>query len=467
MTARRLLRHALDSYADRVTIGAMARLAVFALACFAAACSVGPPPGFSQGDRWAFPLIGPLENGVLLAPVMIGGKGPYVFAIDPDANTSIIDQDLVTEIGLRIGKGPHRLDESDTQQVRFYAEVQGLHVGTLVVEKLSAMVVKPGTYDIDGRQVRGVIGKDVLADSLVFGFDRDAGMGYLVTTSTWKPPEGFSAMRYDLVDSKVPNADVVPLGRKLISATVGAKSFAMHLDLGAVASQLRQSLWDKAQLAPHQTQPFGVVDEAGSSRIVSEAAVGVVTVGNISVHDVPIIPYDDKRWEEEDLDGALGLSFFRPFDVWANWNTRTVYIAARKPPADAAAAAAAIDARISRWESTTLSGCAKPGCVTVNVIDPLAAMPADQRPAQHPGLVVTFKREASATNLDLEVVFSATPAQGKPPLPSLLVNFPAGTDRVMGHLKPDYVGATLALVDVGLFPRKCPIAGGCLDQLAP
>jgi len=445
----------------------MGRLAVFALGCFAAACSVGPPPGFSQGDRWTFPLIGPLENGLLLVPVTIGSKGPYVFAIDPDANTSIIDQDLVTEVGLRIGKGPQRLDETDTQQIRFYAEVLNLHVGTLVVEKISAMVSKPGTYDIDGRQVRGVIGKDVLADSLVFGFDRDAGMGYLVTTATWKPPEGFSAMRYDLVDSKIPNAQVVPLGRKLISATVGVKSFAMHLDLGAVASQLRRSLWDKAQIPAHQTQPFGVVDEAGSSRTVSEAAVGAITVGNIAVQDVPIIPYDDKRWEEEDIDGAIGLSFFRPFNVWANWNSRTVYIAARKPPPDAAAVAAAIDSRISRWESTTLSGCGKPGCITVNVIDPLAGKPADQMPAQHPGLVVSFKREPAATSLELEAVFSAKPAEGKPPLPSLLVNFPSGTDRVMGHLKPEYLGATLTLVDVGLFPRKCPAAGGCVDQLAP
>ena len=32
-------------------------------------------PGFSEGDSWTFPLVGPLEAGEYLVPVRINGKG--------------------------------------------------------------------------------------------------------------------------------------------------------------------------------------------------------------------------------------------------------------------------------------------------------------------------------------------------------------------------------------------------------
>src|SRR4051794_39998718 len=104
-----------------------------------ASCTVGAPTGFSSGDHWSFPLVGPLENGLLFVPVTIQGKGPYVFAIDTDAPTSIVDDQVVEDAGLRTGAGPHLLDESDHNQPRFYAEVLDLKVGTLVVERRSAM----------------------------------------------------------------------------------------------------------------------------------------------------------------------------------------------------------------------------------------------------------------------------------------------------------------------------------------
>ena len=80
----------------------------------AAGCTVGAPPGFSSGERWTFPLVGPLEDGLLLTPATVHGHGPYLFAIDPDANVSEIDKQVVEDAGLRIGVGPHRIDETHT-----------------------------------------------------------------------------------------------------------------------------------------------------------------------------------------------------------------------------------------------------------------------------------------------------------------------------------------------------------------
>src|SRR5712675_3310145 len=96
-----------------------------------AGCTVGAPPGFSSGDHWMFPLVGPLEDGLLVTPVSVHGHGPYLFAIDPDANVTAIDKQLVEDAELRMGTGPHRIDETDTGQIRFYAEMLELKVSNL------------------------------------------------------------------------------------------------------------------------------------------------------------------------------------------------------------------------------------------------------------------------------------------------------------------------------------------------
>src|SRR5690348_12514634 len=113
----------------------MKRLALaLVLASLVGGCTVGAPPGFSSGDSWTVPLVGPLEDGLLLVPALVNGKGPYVFAIDPDAHVSIVDQDVVKETGARIGEGPHLLDETDTQQPRYFAEIMDWQLGTLNIK---------------------------------------------------------------------------------------------------------------------------------------------------------------------------------------------------------------------------------------------------------------------------------------------------------------------------------------------
>ena len=69
-----------------------------------AACGAPPavPPTFSAGDSWTAPLVGPLENDLLLVPVFVNGKGPYVFAIDPDAVVSVITKHVYQDAGLQL-----------------------------------------------------------------------------------------------------------------------------------------------------------------------------------------------------------------------------------------------------------------------------------------------------------------------------------------------------------------------------
>jgi hypothetical protein len=402
--------------------GRHAALAAFGLA----ACTSGPPPGFSAGDRWTVPLVGPLENSALIVPAYVDGKGPYLFSVDPDAVVSAVDEDVVKEAGLRTGEGPHWLDENDEERPAFYAEILQWQIGTLTVDKKQAFIAKNGTYDRDGRRIHGVIGHDLIADSLVAGFDRDKGVLTLETTKAFAPPAGSTPLHYETLVSEIQNVDVVPLPRRLVTAEINGKRHPMHVALGEVISTLRSR---------------------------SLAATAPVAVGAFHVDAVPFAEYHDRRWDEERVEGDLGLSAFKNDDVAADWDAETFYVWPRTEQP--------VAARIGRWQSKTLTSCPHVGCATVTMIDPMAGKPLT---GPHPGLVVTVARDASASQLPLEVVISVT---GKPGLSWLVASLPAGADRAMTHVSADYLGTTAQVVDASPFPRTCPGDGGCIDKLAP
>ncbi len=437
----------------------LARAALAMAALAAGACTSGAPPGFSggQGHRWSFPLVGPLEGGLLLTPVTLNTYGPYLFLIDPDAPISIVDAELVKLAGLRPVPGPERLDETDTQRPRAYAEVLGLEVGTLIIERREVMVAPRHAYDAAGRRIHGVLGRDVLADSLAFGFDRDRGLGHLIAERSFQVPAGAAALPYAVLEPRIGNAKVLPVPRRLVSATInaatGGAAFPLHVDFGAVPSQLREGLWDRAKLVARDLRA-AVIDEVATPRAVARGSdVAPVTVGGVT-GSAAFIPYGDRRWEEQDIAGTLGLGFFAGHVVWASWHGKSLHLMSRRP-IDAAT-------RIARWDSPVLAKCQQPGCIAVRVVDPLGGKaPAEGKP--HPGLVLSITREERAGGTDLEVVLEA---QGDPALPYLIVNLPPHVDRLIHQLKPDFLGKTLAVADASAFPRPCPGGGGCVDQLA-
>ena len=82
------------------------------------------------------------------------------------------------------------------------------------------------------------------------------------------------------------------------------------------------------------------------------------------------------------------------------------------------------------------------------------------------GHAVDWVRDAAAAELALEVAVAVTAAPGKGPLKWFVASLPAGSDRAMTHVSDEYAGATLTVVDLGLFPRSCPNEGACIDLLA-
>lgn len=434
-------------------------LAAVALATLAGACSVGAPPGFAEGDRWVIPLIGPLEDQLLLVPALVNDKGPFVFAIDPDAPVSVIDEDVLNATGAHTGEGPRLLDESDTQRNRFYAEILSWQLGTLTVKgPMPAEVVGKGTFDADGRRIHGVIGRDIVADSLVFSFDRDAGVAVLSTQKAFSAPSKATALSYSKLQSQIENVETLPLPRRLVNATIGNAKVAMHVDLGATASQLRPRSWAKAGLVTSAAS-LTAVDEVGILHPIKEQGVAsAVSVRDVTSKDVVFVPFVDKRWPDQDVEGALGLNFFKPYRVTVNWDSDKLYLWPRSGLQN-------VLQRISRWQSRTLAACKDAGCAKVTLIDPLAGRAPEMMPEKHPGVVASIVRDPSAKHLDLELLVAVTPAPGKGPLQWLVANLPAGTDRAMTHLSADYVGATLTVLDASPFPRACPAQGACVDRI--
>jgi len=451
---------------------------ILASGILVAGCTSGRPSGFSTGDHWTFPLVGPLEDGLLITPVTVRGHGPYLFAIDPDANLTVIDKQIADEAGLTMGQGPSRTDEAGSEQMRAYVELTDLKVGNLTIAKRQVMLVPSDFYNTDGRRVNGVLGRDVLASSLVFGFDRDQGIATLATAKVFAPPPDAIAITYQsaVVDpvaapvsaggavtmggtsdhddaSRVGvrtrddtvRLDVTPLSRRVAPAQIGGVKVAMHLDLGATNSELRESLWSKVKVTPVDVK-LRLVDEVATVREVTRAATATdVTLGAARASRVTLAPYADKRFGLEKLDGTLGLDFFQPYAVYANWEASTFYL---KPRGDAAATAVA---RLARWESA-IPTCPHPGCFTATLT------------STDGGIRLDIVRDPEAANHAIEVRLGIKPAAGKT-APPLVAELPAKADKITGGVPADYDGATLTVLDVSPFTRPCVGDGGCVFAL--
>ena len=417
-----------------------------------ASCAHGSPPGFSSGKSWSFPLVDPLENGTLVTPVFINDRGPYLFAIDPDARVSIIDGDVAqTVFGENLDL--YNVDDDAVMAASGkthnpdYAAVLNFRIGSLTVSGQVAEVTDVGFESVDGRPIRGVLGRNILADSLVFGFDRDLGMGYLSTQEAFVPPANASTIGYSVLHSD--SIGGMGVERHIAPAIIDGKKFNMHLALNEGAGQLRRSFWDGLQLKIAAVDAVSF-DDTGVASIKKEATVAhAVAVGATVAEGVVVFPYQDKRWDEDAIDGSLGLDFFRRFIVWANWDAKKIYVSPRDVSIDHT-----MD-RIARWSIAEFTRCPDVACVAIAL--------TNDDPAQPPKLTVT--RDDTAPHFDFEIVIAVTSAPGGAALPPMIVNLPYFADRVERVLDSHYIGATFAVKDMSPFIHPCDDSGGCITTM--
>lgn len=395
-------------------------------------CAIGAPPGFSSGDRWVFPLLDPLDDGRLVTPLYVEGQGPYLVVLDPDAPITTLDNEVLGRAGFRARGGPRAIDEQDVSHPTFYTTATNLRLGDLAISERTVRAGTNGAFNSERRRIYGVIGRDVIADSIVFGFDRERGIAWLETQQAFKPPPEAQVLEYFKGSRRRPDLVV----RRLVTANLDGASYDMHLDLVNEVSQLREEHWKDAKLQPTAWKRT-LVDEVGSHREVQTAGIADrVTAGGVTREHLGFVAYGDRRWNYGELEGALGLDFFRPFSVVADWHHERYYLTPRRD------GALETSSRLARWGTQIPPSCRATGCATLSITS------GSQQ------LIAEVKRDPAAAGLGLEVTFGATSTAGAE-LPRLTVSLPPGADRFEAPLEARYDGATVHVLDVSPYPFNC------------
>ena len=459
------------------------RTLLLALALGVGGCAVGAPPGFSDGDLWTFPLVAPLEDDLLLVPVYVQDRpDPLLFMIDPDSRQSSIDSALQSELKPYSVQVPDEVTEKDEKVSVYVAEIARIKVGDLEVRNLKMRVHNAGTFFSGGRVVRGILGRDVIADSLILAADRDRGVAYLATQGNLSPPAGATAIGFRHY-----------FHRQIAKVTINDKSsYDVHLDIGARTSMLLAGRMAKAGL-PRINVRASLVDEYGARREESTGGLAAkVALGALRADGILFLPFGDKRIDDEELQGAIGQNFFSRYHMTMNWDKKKMWLKPRSGDV-----IGTTRERLRRW-GNLFDKCKSPACVSVELVreetpapaapaapaspatptpTPAAPTPATPTPAEPgvtPAAPVTPAPAGTAApvkemrivredlaSFDYEVLLEAVNAEGKPlGLPRLLAHLPGGIPSLtLRPVAPEYAAAaTFIVLDVSPFPRPCESA---------
>jgi hypothetical protein len=386
------------------------------------ACVLGAPPGFSPGESWTFPLVDPLVHEPLITPVTVGGKGPFLFILDPDAFTGI-DVGFLSAIPA-FGNGPS------------YAPLSDVQIGSLHVDSLPFIARPMHAFDTANRRIAGVIGKEVITGALVVGFDRDRGIAWLATPKHAALPPGARSLDY----WEGPSPDrTAPRDRgPYVTGTIDGREQDLHVDLGRTSNMLRPDRWDG--LAVHdelRTITFEDGERKDTSRVATAKHVtaGRSAAGENGVErfGVTFAPFVDRNYLAGERAATVGLDFLWDFAVAVSFDAHRIYVTPRTPVAPGP--------RIARWALP----CKHTGCAA------LALHGKDL--------------EVTPEHVPVQLVVSAMAHDGTA-LPPLEVNLDAGAEHFAVALDDKYADAVLEVTDASPFPRTCVDAKQCVVPYA-
>ncbi len=406
------------------------------------ACAIGSPPGFSDGSTWTLPLVDPLADGRLLTPVWVDGKGPFLFVIDPETRVSVVDGEVFARAGIPLKPAARVQDQTDTTHPTFGMTLPNVRIGDLHISLLYAVTWGRNMFDADGRRIYGVLGRDVIADSLVFGVDRERGIAWLKTQEAFSAPPGAREVDYF---KGVERTSVV---NDLLKTTINGKTYDLAVDFGRTQSTLRPKHWDEAAL-DKQPASFTMIDHVGAHRDIDTVGFAAhVDAQGVARDHVGFVKFDDKRWlDNGELEGTLGLDFFQPYAIAADWHHARFYLTPRE------ASPSERTLRLGRW-GAVMDRCPNAGCATVSL----------GGDANAPELQVA--RDMIAVHLPLEVTIAATSATGQR-LPTLTANLASGLPGLQVPIDTRYSGATLEVIDASPFPVACESPAQCVITEQP
>lgn len=280
------------------------------------ATTTAPTPAVSSGV--AAPLAGrggtvPIKvvtasNAALaLVPVLIDGKGPFVFALDTGASRSLLDSNVAEQLGFS-PKGHHTTTgvscTTQAQQIRVSRWSAG--PVTLPADTLSVTDLGGST---SGGGLQGLLGSDVLSQYGTITVDY-AGGELLLGTTVHTPA---SATTVPLKAVRASNGATLALVPVMID---GKGPFTFALDTGAATSTLAQSVAQQVGLSLRQTHKK--VTGVACSTNVKQATLQSWSVGGrqLPATSVDVLQFPGAAGKS--LQGLLGsnvLSDFRQVTV--------------------------------------------------------------------------------------------------------------------------------------------------------
>lgn len=415
------------------------------LAILVTACAAAPPVYYkSGGTHWTIPIVNPVDNDQVIVPVMLQGKGPYLFIVDPYALPAI-DRGLAEELGLYLqtnSAGDPWLEffnQRDERVERAFYEVLSMSVGNLELYKTRLLGVPKGSLRVGDTPIQGILGGWLLTSTIILDVDRDAGLLHLVLTGTGSRPSRAEGVRGRVYHEEL-----------FVMAKVGKerRELEFRVDVGSRWS----AIWPR--LAQELEFVFGHpeerIDSLGCAATVpSPGGLLKFHIGDAISTVLAFGAWLDKRDRQVDFDGVLGQDFLSRFRTVLDRDQKVVWLA----PRDRNLATHRSE-RIARWGGA-FAGCAAAGCATVTV----------EAAAQGglPRLVVT--RDPTLGAQRYAVVLEPIDPNGKPIAAHLLrVTLEPGTPAVSpvepSLAAPLAAGATYRVVDVSPFPTPCA-SGEC------
>ncbi|WP_332677961.1 aspartyl protease family protein [Brevundimonas sp.] len=237
------------------------------------------PPSFTTSDQ---------RQGLLIVPVMINDRGPYAFAIDSAANTSVIARDLVAGLML-----------PDAGEVTMHTLVAGeraptVRAGRVRTGALNARdirLVVAGRHGLSG--LDGLLGTDLLAGlRLVLHFGRRTRVD-VTRPRRWGDHAG---------DGQRLNARSASAGEQrfngllMIDASARSIPCKVIIDTGARMTVINTALAREAGaqplVLPDGTTVSRVLSPTGRDAMAEAMLLPELRLGGISLTRVPVLVGD-------------------------------------------------------------------------------------------------------------------------------------------------------------------------------
>lgn len=239
-------------------------------------------------------------------PVHIAGQGPYGFVIDTGSQRTILSAELARNLALPAGEAVRIISLSGAANLAT-VDVAHLRYGKEEVRDLRALVINEALLGGSG-----ILGLDSLKDKRI---DLKFREGSVDVKNSARRPDKSENDGAIVVRAKSRYGQLI-----LVNCRAAGQKVNVVLDTGAQYSIGNMALFrklraDRLTMAP---KPINVISVTGDVIAAQVAVVKTLTVGPMTVRDVPIIfadvaPFDALKLSEQPA-MFLGMQILRLFD---------------------------------------------------------------------------------------------------------------------------------------------------------